>query len=894
MPPKAPIASLTLSPLSVALGQPIVADPTGSKAARGATLKSGSLGWGDGDQTLWTGKPSLESHSYQKDGTYTVVLTIWDTKGMSGSTTASITVMPAVPLPGPNDPPVPAPEPPPPVTPPPTLPPLPPPGPLWGGTQSPTGRNPLFIASSARQDVWNKMWTDYLANPAAPATRDGIMAKQVKQAAELGMGYYANVGQYATFMFQMTGDPAWAQLAYTQISAWWLTFSPYPNVDINLFRDWTPLHVIMLDWLWPGLTATQRATFYNSLVAQVNGAITNYGGGWDYFVTSGDSDQILGHYFALVLLYLFDPTNTTMAALYNLPGTGGLNATAANHNTTARNAIKQYFTEFAVGGEWIESSEYNPRTLHHNTIPVMEAVLTARGEEHFPEYRSWLAGAARNLVCRWTPDLNFPYQWGDEESPHQKSLNDWANASRQLAGILQGTVEGAQLQQWILDMETKYGLENNTSTTFEPFQPGSWFFTYNPNAPRLDWKTDANKMYYAAGKGILFQKSGHGVSDSLFAVDSGQHAFDAVQGGWWVQHFVQHFMQFQLYKNGEWVLDHPFGYASVSIRGSGTNSPQMHGLNACWEYQRVRWTVQDAAHAYMVATTGGSAEDKLYEAPNDLIFGQEWTRSLIYVPGVTDTVICYDRAHITAITDITKYSIYQTDLAPRLRITGGTDSDGHTFPVPPRKQWNLHTPVSPAIAGNEISWQTAAGQVVKCTCLLPANVVKPIYSEAALRAALDYDYGGYLDPAELKYFVGLHPPVTQDWDTFLNVIQGGGTPGVVTLKSNAGAEGVHVTRPGEADVLAIFNGTPGAALDPTPYHASHQAALEAVRFRATGYSIPWVAVDASTLVYLSDLDPNHNWTKNVDNGGAVSFAPDAGGHYSFTVPSAGAHTLVIA
>src|SRR6185436_2479173 len=108
MPPKPPKATLSISATGV-VGIGIIADPTLSRPSAGATLKSGTIGWGDGDTTAWSGKPAKESHIYQKEGLYTVVLTIWDTKGMSGSTTASITVMPPTPLPpAPQPPPIPA------------------------------------------------------------------------------------------------------------------------------------------------------------------------------------------------------------------------------------------------------------------------------------------------------------------------------------------------------------------------------------------------------------------------------------------------------------------------------------------------------------------------------------------------------------------------------------------------------------------------------------------------------------------------------------------------------------------------------------------------------------------------------------------------------------------
>jgi hypothetical protein len=113
--PKPTTAKLN-GPYTGSVGQSLIVDPTGSRPAPGATLKNGSIGWGDGDVTNWTGKPALESHVYQKAGTFSVVLTVWDTKGKTAtaSTTATIAATPPPPDPIPDPAPIPDPTPTPP------------------------------------------------------------------------------------------------------------------------------------------------------------------------------------------------------------------------------------------------------------------------------------------------------------------------------------------------------------------------------------------------------------------------------------------------------------------------------------------------------------------------------------------------------------------------------------------------------------------------------------------------------------------------------------------------------------------------------------------------------------------------------------------------------------
>ncbi len=111
MAPKQTTAKLN-GPYSGTVGQSITVDPTGSTSAPGSTLKNGTIGWGDGDTAEWGGKPAVESHVYQKAGSFTVVLTVWDTKGRRSTVDAMATIADVVaPTPTPTPDPVPVPDP---------------------------------------------------------------------------------------------------------------------------------------------------------------------------------------------------------------------------------------------------------------------------------------------------------------------------------------------------------------------------------------------------------------------------------------------------------------------------------------------------------------------------------------------------------------------------------------------------------------------------------------------------------------------------------------------------------------------------------------------------------------------------------------------------------------
>lgn len=66
--PKATTAILT-GPTTILQNQQGTWDPTASSPQKGRSLVSGSIQWGDGSSTPWTGVPVLQSHTYSAAGT---------------------------------------------------------------------------------------------------------------------------------------------------------------------------------------------------------------------------------------------------------------------------------------------------------------------------------------------------------------------------------------------------------------------------------------------------------------------------------------------------------------------------------------------------------------------------------------------------------------------------------------------------------------------------------------------------------------------------------------------------------------------------------------------------------------------------------------------------------
>jgi hypothetical protein len=258
----------------------------------------------------------------------------------------------------------------------------------------------------------------------------------------------------------------------------------------------------------------------------------------------------------------------------------------------------------------------------------------------------------------------------------------------------------------------------------------------------------------------------------------------------------------------------------------------------------------------------------------------EWTRSVLYLASQTDTIVVYDRAHVT-------------DVMRRDRYSALVQAQIDRAPSP--KQWLLHTPVPPTMSPGTtaITWRTPGGQSVQWYPLLPAGSVKTAFDEAALRKAGDASWKANVKDSELKHHVKLWPGEKKDWDTFLNVIQVG-EPGQVNIVSVAGeVEGARISRPGAPDVLALFNAQPSAPLDPTPYHPSHEDALRRAHLRSTGFSVRWTSGAEATEVFVADLDPGKRWVAELDGRVLPPSSPASSDLMRLLVAGSGAHSLML-
>ena len=284
-------------------------------------------------------------------------------------------------------------------------------------------------------------------------------------------------------------------------------------------------------------------------------------------------------------------------------------------------------------------------------------------------------------------------------------------------------------------------------------------------------------------------------------------------------------------------------------------------------------------YAYQAGTTGGASVRLPYYQPPP-VFVHEWTRSVLYLSSNTDTVVVYDRAHVTDVMGLNRYS---------------AQIQAQIEKAPSPKQWLLHMPVPPTMSAGAtaITWRTPGGQSVQWHPLLPAGSVKTPFDEAALKKAGDPSWRTNVEDRELKHHVKVWPGEKKDWDTFLNVIQVG-DPGQVSVVAVPGeVEGARISRPGAPDVLALFNAQPSARLDPTPYHASHDDALRRAHLRSSGFSVRWTSDAEATEVFVADLDKGKRWVAELDGRVLRPSSSASSDLMRLLVTGAGAHSLVL-
>jgi hypothetical protein len=802
-------------------------------------------------------------------------------------------------------------------------------------TNSPTGTNPKMNWTRCRQATWNHKYADYLANTTNPATLGGQTMKFIKTSAD-SANLYGDLGQADAFMYQVTGDATYcssgtigqtgARGFYQALMGVFRDSDALNSSDkANVWRE-NAIHTVRnLEWCSPALTANQILDIQKELAQWIAwgyqldfspGSIGGVVAVSPTLLRIGDSDQTVGIYFAAVAAHLLWPTYAPFTTIYTHPVTGGLNLSMdladyrgdleAGDGGTMRNAVG-YYMYMAEGGDYIEGTSYNWGS-GNLLIGGYDAIRTITGVDYFPEVTAWLPKHAEAIIAGYTPDLEQMFQYGDDADaailyptfiPHR---TDAIAQMRSYAGVMHGTTVGRRLQSLILDFVARYGEVG--SRPLGGFNGPTSLVLHDPYDVATDWRT--TKFHNSKnGIGMVSSRDGFGVNDGVFFYLGDNRRVNNTGVGASVDHDRLASGSWALYDESEWAIHNPLSSGGATWHGDGNNKVLYNGMGGVIEFTETTAVEQTDAYTYASTTTGGALD---YVPPGGSstseLYLNEGTRSIVYIPGATQVVITHDRGNVIH-PDPYRDSIYGTihdyfwrgnmfpdgDWAEVRRSESGipkTDASQRMLFV-------QHARKQPTKTGSRWDWLTDANRPVRMNMLYPTDVNSAAANQTTYTLYHLFTSGGLTD--QRKWDIKLWPNTSQQFNTFLNVVQIG-TPYTVNAITDPGkVEGAHIVRTGLADVVLAFNAEAAPDLNPTLYHASHQGALRSARLRQTGYTLTWTAVGSSSTVYLQDLDPGVTWTLNIDGGGANAITPNsttAPGHYSFSVASAGAHTIVIA
>jgi PKD repeat protein len=87
-----PVARFTISQSPTTVGTPVTFDGTASTAVAPKTIVRYEWDFGDGSSIVSTAGPMSPAHAYANAGTYTIRLTVFDSAGLSASTTHTLLV----------------------------------------------------------------------------------------------------------------------------------------------------------------------------------------------------------------------------------------------------------------------------------------------------------------------------------------------------------------------------------------------------------------------------------------------------------------------------------------------------------------------------------------------------------------------------------------------------------------------------------------------------------------------------------------------------------------------------------------------------------------------------------------------------------------------------------
>lgn len=628
---------------------------------------------------------------------------------------------------------------------------------------SPTGRDPLFLWSAEQQAVWQAMrdnqhwyWNLVLSN----ADKTGTSQQR-----------YDDKGDWCTYVYQATGDTAYATKAWTLLES--LLNLPLNSIGANNVRENFAFYVILVDWLWPSFDSTKKANAITYLERWANFAIANgtnpYYGGFGL----ADTDAMHGYYAGLAALhYLNVPENTNYLNWLNRTdrNTGRvIGALALPGSSTIRDAIEGYHVANIDGGVWMEGGGYNAGTVMLAMLLYGISRSVSGATDHFPRLADFFANYCYVAYHEMTPDWNGFLQYGDDEHPRdlQGRYYHRFNPVASFSGLLSRFSLYPTAAAFGNAVAQNHYTQHPTWLTNNNYVSRPFFF-YNPYAPVGTLPTGQSE-HWASGMGQQYVKD----TESLAWISGPTRTF--------ADHEVWHGATFQLYRDGQWIIRSPVAYDTqarpVQISNRGVNGLVLYGLSGSTYSSGV--TRRDSGSDWWAIRYEGSGAyhsifPGFYDPPPNFV--NQYERRVVYFKeNGFDVFVVLDVLDADDPETLAKFTRYYSQ--DQAQVAAKVSSFLFT----------LHTPTSPSPSGQVGTW-VSGSLTGRCHTLLPSSgMTLTAVDESVLWSGVSG-----VTAAEKKYQLTVHDATDPTVLTMLHVITAGPTAGTEPTISGASAGGVTV------------------------------------------------------------------------------------------------------
>lgn len=501
---------------------------------------------------------------------------------------------------------------------------------------------------------------------------------------------YGDTGLWCAIIAVTTNDATAAGKAIAKLR------SVPASASDNTRREDHIEHVLMRDLLDRWMSAGDKSAVDATLTSWAQAALNDQ--------RSGDSDLVTGTACGVRLHDLYFGTSYRMQG--QIPS--GLASLAG-------------YVQMSAGGEWIESSQYNPGTVVLLAMCNM-AHRTATGSDIVPGTSQFLADAGRIAAQQITPDFGQALQWGDEENPRDFLGRLYRRAT-------QLSASPSPEAQWTLDQlltrHWRFSSAQFMARALLLAQPG---VTPSPVGPRA----------LTAGLGTIYERDGAALSfASALRNTNVDHTLDFPS------------FDVQVWRDGEWALTHPIGYGAPDELT--VNGPVYAG-HAAFRQRAPTWVTSGNGWSAIAGTVDGghvyddwpNTSDHIQYAGRVTVLAHEPSYSVVIV---RDSVVMSDprsAANWPA-------SWRNTAQYPQQQTIQAFDG----------KFWALwHMKAQPSTSGNVVSWNTPGGRSARLHHFAASGVQVAVVNEATL------GWSG-LRSTEIGWQVRLHTAAPVLWQVFV-------------------------------------------------------------------------------------------------------------------------------